>query len=479
MFERWRLLRPWDSRTAMRLLIGFRPPASRCGCSRLDFRASMWLLVGLVVAGSFSRVFADAVQLGPRPFYLIDRMQDSSLKRQLRACAREITDYRRSDFSIGHRGAPLQFPEHTRESYEAAARMGAGMVECDLTFTRDKALVCRHAQCDLHTTTNILATPLAEKCSIPFAPAKFDPKTGERIKAAEARCCASDITLAEFKTLAGKMDSSNADARTVGEYLGGTPEFRTDLYATGGTLMSHAESIDLFRALGVRMIPELKSPEVAMPFDGFTREALARRMIDDYVRAGVPPADVFPQSFDLNDLLYWIEHRPEFGHQAIWLDGRDPREMHTNPPAREEFAALRAHGVTTIAPPLVVLLGFDGEGRHSEPSGPALRDKDLGIEPSDYARRARAAGLRIFSWTVERSGRIAEDVLPRRGAFYYGSIVDALADDGDVFHVIHALRERVGVSGLFSDWPATTTFYANCIDTEHSREGLNNSIEQH
>jgi glycerophosphoryl diester phosphodiesterase len=38
--------------------------------------------------------------------------------------------------------------------------MGAGILECDVTFTRDRELVCRHAQCDLHTTTNILDTPL-------------------------------------------------------------------------------------------------------------------------------------------------------------------------------------------------------------------------------------------------------------------------------------------------------------------------------
>ena len=43
--------------------------------------------------------------------------------------------------------------------------MGAGIVECDVTFTKDKELVCRHAQNDLHTTTNILATPLAAKCT--------------------------------------------------------------------------------------------------------------------------------------------------------------------------------------------------------------------------------------------------------------------------------------------------------------------------
>ena len=59
-----------------------------------------------------------------------------------------------------YRGAPLQFPEHTKEAYEADARIGAGIVECDITFTQNGGLVCRHSECDLHTTTNIVATPL-------------------------------------------------------------------------------------------------------------------------------------------------------------------------------------------------------------------------------------------------------------------------------------------------------------------------------
>ncbi|TMP65107.1 glycerophosphodiester phosphodiesterase, partial [Pseudoalteromonas sp. S1609] len=105
-------------------------------------------------------------------------------------------------FSIGHRGAPMQYPEHTKESYIAAARMGAGIVECDVTFTNDKELVCRHSQCDLHTTTNILAIPeLAAKCSEPFTPANSNSGTP-----ASAKCCTSDISLAEFLTLEGKMD---------------------------------------------------------------------------------------------------------------------------------------------------------------------------------------------------------------------------------------------------------------------------------
>jgi glycerophosphoryl diester phosphodiesterase len=110
----------------------------------------------------------------------------------------------------------MQFPEHTRESYEAAARMGAGIVECDVTFTHDLELVCRHAQNDLHTTTNILTTPLGAKCTEPFVPAIFDA-AGNLISSARAECRTSDITLAEFKTTDGDVFTAlDVLARQVG-----------------------------------------------------------------------------------------------------------------------------------------------------------------------------------------------------------------------------------------------------------------------
>ena len=123
----------------------------------------------------FSKFKSQPVQLGPRPFFLVEDMDDGQLKKALKQC--ENGPFYKSDFSIGHRGAPMQFPEHTKESYEAAAKMGAGIIECDVTFTKDRQLVCRHSQCDLHTTTDILARPeLAAKCSGPFTPA--DPING-------------------------------------------------------------------------------------------------------------------------------------------------------------------------------------------------------------------------------------------------------------------------------------------------------------
>ncbi|MCY3732115.1 MAG: glycerophosphodiester phosphodiesterase family protein, partial [Rhodospirillaceae bacterium] len=221
------------------------------------------LAAALAANAYCAAALADSVQVGPRPYFLVERMAEGPLKETLRGCADQ--PMRRSLFSIAHRGAPLQFPEHTVESNVAAARMGAGLLECDVTFTRDKALVCRHSQNDLHATTDILATPLAARCTGPFTPA-----AGER--GASAECRTSDITLAEFRTLNGKMDAADPGATTVQAYLGGTAEWRTELYATRGTLMTHAESIALFRSLGAKFTPELKAPAVDMPFEGFTRQ---------------------------------------------------------------------------------------------------------------------------------------------------------------------------------------------------------------
>lgn len=51
----------------------------------------------------------ESVQLGPRPFYLVEGMDDSELKDRLMEC--RDGQFYRTDFSIGHRGAALQFPE--------------------------------------------------------------------------------------------------------------------------------------------------------------------------------------------------------------------------------------------------------------------------------------------------------------------------------------------------------------------------------
>lgn len=375
-----------------------------------------------------------SIQLGPRPFYLINDMDESSLKKKLQSCTKG--PFKKTNFSIGHRGAPLQFPEHTKESYEAAAKMGAGILECDVTFTKDKQLVCRHSQCDLHTTTNILATPLASKCTQNFSP--FDPVSG---KAASANCCTTDITLAEFKTLQGKMDAFNPKATTVDEYLKGTANWRTDLYASRGTLLTHAESIALFKKLNVKMTPELKSASVPMPFNGYTQAMYAQQLIDEYKVAGVKARDVWPQSFDIQDIRYWIKSEPQFGKQAVYLDDANiPADV----PTATDLQLYADEGFSIVAPPIWVLLALD---------------KNNKIVASDYARNAKKAGLDIITWSFERSGP-----LNTGGGWYYQSVSPAINNDGDMMDVLHVLAKDVGVIGIFSDWPASVSYYASCMD---------------
>lgn len=379
-------------------------------------------------------------QLGPRPFYLVERMKDGELKTALKQCT---GPFRKTDFSIAHRGAPLQFPEHTKESYQAAARMGAGVIECDVTFTKDRQLVCRHAQCDLHTTTNILARPeLAAKCSQAFSPA--DPATGKK---ATAKCCASDLTLAEFRTLRGKMDAANVNATTVADYMNGTPPWRTDLYAASGTLLTHAESIALIKSLGAKFVPELKAPEVPMPFGGdYTQEKYAQAMLDDYKAAGIDPKNVFPQSFSYDDILTWIRTEPAFGAQAVYLDGRyeQPGFDHTKPQSlKPGMTEMAEAGVKILAPPIYMLLALNEKGA---------------IVPSAYANAAKDAGLDLIAWSLERDGP-----LDKGGGFYHRSVKAAIDRDGDTLTVLDVLAKQVGVRGVFSDWPATTTFYASCM----------------
>jgi glycerophosphoryl diester phosphodiesterase len=376
------------------------------------------------------------VQLGSRPFYLVEGMDEGPLKSRLRQC--QAGPFTPTDFSIAHRGAALQFPEHTQESYDAGARMGAGIVECDVTFTRDGELVCRHSECDLHTTTNIVATELNAKCSVPWSGPNSSP-----------RCCTSDLTLAEYRSLRGKMDASVPGAATAEGYLGGTASWRTDLYTGRGTLMTLAESLARNERNGVKHTPELKGGDparIAQVFGGQAR--YAQKLVDDLNEVGVDPRDVWPQSFNRDDVLYWVRNAPQLGRQAVYLDSVDPT---ANPPVPrltlDELRQLRAQGVRYFAPPMPALLDVDGDGD---------------VVPSVYALDIKRAGFKVITWTLERSDL-------RRGAsaagfyYYFDPQGRAIKKDGDIYKALDVLARQVKIVGIFSDWPATVTYYANCM----------------
>jgi glycerophosphoryl diester phosphodiesterase len=47
---------------------------------------------------------------------------------------------------------------------------------------------------------------------------------------------------------------------------------------------------------------------------------------------------------------------------------------------------------------------------------------------------------------------------------YYQSTLAAIHNDGDILITLDVLVKQVGILGIFSDWAATPTFYANCMD---------------
>jgi glycerophosphoryl diester phosphodiesterase len=138
---------------------------------------------------------------------------------------------------------------------------------------------------------------------------------------------------------------------------------------------------------------------------------------------------------------YWVNNEPEFGRQAVYLDDANTVG---DLPGFAELLQYKQEGINIVAPPIFALLTVDANNN---------------IVPSDYARDARAAGLNIITWTLERSGILADG----NNEFYYQTFDSAIRTEGDMMRVLDVLARQVGILGIFSDWPATVTYYANCM----------------
>nr|AWH58774.1 glycerophosphodiester phosphodiesterase [Enterobacter cloacae] len=109
----------------------------------------------------------------------------------------------------------------------------------------------------------------------------------------------------------------------------------------------------------------------------------------------------------------------------------------------QELQGYAAEGFNIVAPPMWALLELDANNN---------------IVPSAYARNAKSAGLDIIAWSFERSGP-----LKNGGGWYYQTVNPVINNDGDMMEVLHVMAQDVGVIGVFSDWPASVSYYANCM----------------
>lgn len=325
--------------------------------------------------------------------------------------------------------------------------MGAGIIECDVSFTSDRELVCRHSNCDLQYTTDILARPdLAKKCSQPFTPAANG-------QPASAKCCTSDITLKEFKSLCAEMEATTFNALAINSSspnfgrIGTTPDWRTNMYAYScAEPMSLKEQIALVDSMGLNFTAEAKTPQVPMPFQGnYTQQDFAQQIVDTFRAANIPANRVWLQSFLPDDIFYWIANDYDFSLQAIYLDERADLTADGYNVAVASLPDLANRGVKIISPSIWQLVTIDNSTNK--------------IVPSSYATAAKKAGLEIITWSFERSGPLEIG----GGGYYYESIAPLIKKDGDEYVVIDVIARQVGAIGIFSDWSATVTYYANCF----------------
>lgn len=401
----------------------------------------------------------------------------TALRNKISVCK---SPFKRTDRVIGHRGAPLVAPEETVASWEIAAASGAGYLECDASVTGDLDLVCRHSNCDLDFTTDLVQNhpELNSKCSVPFVPG-----SGK-----QATCCTFDFTTEELGRLCAIMESSfNASAVSLSGYILGPPGFRTGALAqeTCHKIVPFNEHLKLLRQNGYHAIPELKDTgtkrtqnflqskgkDIYWLADHFAN-TLADHGFQAWPSEGGPAIAGATwgvmQTFDYRIAEYWKKTRGNKVTVEYMWNSQPPAGANCSGVEDCGGEALLRHliglGVDMLSPPIHLLI-TNGPGRTIVPSTTAQALK---------AMKARSIG----SWSLERQGcspKPDDPVMPQLpsqflgpcwdpSAWYYSSVDGTAAwQHADVLVVLDTLFKEVGLKSLFSDFPATASAYVNCV----------------
>ena len=181
---------------------------------------------------------------------------------------------------VAHRGASGYLPEETLEAYTLAIDMGADVIEPDLISTKDGVLIARHDP-NLDTSTNVATKP-------EFASRK---KTTTVDGETQTGWFASDFTLAEIKTLGGIITTDIT-----------RPQQFNGLYK----VVTFQEIVDLAIAKSrekgrtIAVYPETKNPtyhrDLGLPLED--------KLIDIIVKTGwnSKTSPIFVQSFEPGSL---------------------------------------------------------------------------------------------------------------------------------------------------------------------------------
>lgn len=82
--------------------------------------------------------------------------------------------------------------------------------------------------------------------------------------------------------------------------------------------------------------------------------------------------------------------------------------------------------------------------------------------PSQYARDIQKVGLSIITWTFERAD-LHQGAATAGWYYQFDPQCKAIKKDSDMYKALDVLAKQVKILGIFSDWPATVTYYPNCM----------------
>ena len=350
-----------------------------------------------------------------------------------------------SPLVIGHRGAAGYLPDHTLAGYELAIKLGADYIEPDLVATKDGRLIARHEP-NITTTTDVASRP------------EFTDRRTTKVVdgVAETGWFASDFTLKEIKTLRAIQPLSERPQQFNGQFKIPTLEEVIDL--------AKRWSKKLDRQIGV--YPETKHPTyhagLGLPLEERLVKVLRREgwnnrrapvFIQSFEQSNLKRLDKLTdvrlvQLVDANDVAPdgTITYAPPFDRPYDWTVSGNPVlqsrtfGFFTTDAGLEEISEY-ADGIGPWKPYIVSsrAIALNPDGSVADANGDGVvdeRDRTL-LPPGDLVERAHEHGLLIHTWTFRNEQR-------RLTSDFGGNPVNE-----------YLLFYRLGVDGLFSDFPDT------------------------
>lgn len=350
-----------------------------------------------------------------------------------------------SPLVIGHRGAAGYLPDHTLEGYELAIKLGADYIEPDLVATKDGHLIARHEP-NITTTTDVRSHP------------EFANRETTKIVdgVAETGFFASDFTLKEIKTLRAiqplgerpqqfngrfeiptlteVIDLAKRWSKKLDRQIGVYPETKHPTYHAGLGLPLEERLVKVLRREGWS---KRNAPVFIQSFEQSNLKLL-NRLTDVRLVQLVDANDVAPDGT--------ITYAPPFDRPYDWTVSGNPVlqsrtfGFFTTDAGLEEISKY-ADGIGPWKPYIVSsrAIALNPDGTVADANGDGLvdeRDRTL-LPPTDLVERAHDHGLLIHTWTFRNEQR-------RLASDFAGNPVNE-----------YLLFYRLGVDGLFSDFPDT------------------------